>query len=154
MEQRLFPLERSAHWGFPFVAPTFLEMEGGTSQPLSPVRVLQKVYGRLFQAISSPDLLAGFMYSEELIGDEIVGDLPSMTPSQAKTKLLSAFSATLRGSEHQQNVMERMCTALEETGEPVLREIASDIRSLCRGLFVLFQCVCLPSKDVDGAFWG
>ena len=131
----------SAHWGVPFVVPTFLEMEEATIQPLPPVRVLQKMYGRLFQAISSPDLLAGFMYSEGLIGDETVVDVSSTALSQAKTKLLTAFSATLRVSERQENVMERMCKALQATGEPVLREIASDIRSLCRGLFVMGRCV-------------
>ena len=119
-------------------------MEEGTTQPLPPVRVLQKVYGRLFQAIHSPDLLAGFMYSEELIGDEIVRDLPSMNISQAKTKLLSAFSATLRGSDHQEYVIERMCMALQATGEPVLRDVASHMRSLCRGLFVVGRYeICL-----------
>ena len=111
-------------------------MEEGTTQPLPPFRVLQKVYGRLFQAIHSPDLLAGFMYSRELIAYEVVSDLPPMTSSEAKTKLLSAFTATLGGSKHQENVMERMYAALEETGEPALRDIASDIRYLCRGLFV------------------
>ena len=123
-----------------FVSPTFLKMDEGSAQGLPPVRVLKKVYGRLFQAIHSPDLLAGFMYSEELIGDEIVGDLPSISSSQARTKLLSAFSATLGGSDRQDNVMERMCRALEATGEPALKDIASDIRLLCRGLFVVGHC--------------
>ena len=127
--------------GFPLSRPPSSKMEEGTTHPLSPVRVLQKVYGRLLQGIQSPEYLAGFVYSEELIGDEIVSDLPSMTNTQAKTKLLSAFKATLQGSEHQRNVMERFCVALESTGEPVLKDIAEDIRLLCRGLLTSVVCV-------------
>ena len=112
-------------------------MEEGSAQPLPPVRVLQSVYGRLFKAIHSPELLAGFLYSEELIGDELLSDLPSMTVSQAKTKLLSALIATLQASDHQENVMESMGLALDATGEPVLKDVASDMRSLLRGLFVV-----------------
>ena len=83
-------------------------MEEGTTQPLTPVRVLEKFYGKLFKAMHSPELLAAFMLSRQLIGAEIVNDLPSMTCSQGKAKLLSAFSATLQGSDRQENVMERM----------------------------------------------
>ena len=114
-----------------------------TNQPLPPVRVLQKFYGRLFKAIHSPELLAGFMYSEELIAREVVNDLPSMTSSEAKTKLLSACSATLEGSNRQENTIERMCFAMEETGEPVLKEVAAEMRALCRGGFLLCACVCV-----------
>ena len=121
-------------------------MEEGTTHSLPPIRVLQKVYGRLLQGIQSPEYLAGFMYSEELIGDEIVSDLPSMTNTQAKTKLLSAFKATLQGSEHQHKVMEKFFVALESTGEPVLKDIAEDVRRLCRGLLTFV--VGVRPKDV------
>ena len=89
------------------------------------------------------------MYSEELVGNEIVSDLPSMTSSQAKAKLLSALNATLQGSEHQLNVMERFCVALESTGEPVLKDIAEDIRRLCRGLLTFVVGVSVWVKKLN-----
>ena len=132
--------------------PSFNMEEGATSettQPLPPVRVLKKVYGRLLQAIHSPKYLAGLMYSEELIGDELVDNLSSMTNSQAKTELLLAFRATLQGSEHQRNVMERFCVALEATREPVLKDIAKDIRRFCRGLLTFVVGVSVWAKKLN-----
>ena len=125
-----------------FVAPALPKMEEKTTQPLTPDRVLEKFYGRLFKAIHSPELLAAFMLSRQLIGAEIVNDLTSMTCSQGKVKLLSAFIASLQGSQRQESVMERMCLAMEDTGEPGLAEVASDIRTLYQGWF----CGCALAK--------
>ena len=84
-------------------------------------------------------MLAEFMYSEELIGDDIVNDLPSMTPSEGKSKLLSALRSAIRGSDHKELVMSRIFLALERTGEPVLKEVVLDMRAYCPG----WLSVCL-----------
>ena len=83
-------------------------------QPMPPERVLQKFNGRLYDAIQSPQTLAEFMYSEELIGDDVISDLPSMTISEGKSKLLSAFRAAIRGSDQKEHVMSRIFLALRE----------------------------------------
>ena len=104
-----------------------------STQSLPPERVLQKFNGRLYDAIQSPQTLAEFMYSEELIGDDVINDLPSMTVSQGKSKLLSAFRAAINGSDQKELVMSRIFLALERTGVTALKAVASDMRAFCPG---------------------
>ena len=101
--------------------------------PVPPERVLRKFNGRLYDAIQSPQVLAEFMYSEELIGDAVINDLPSMTVTQGKSKLLSAFRTAIKGSHRKEFVMSRILLSLERTGEPSLKAVASEMRAFCSG---------------------
>ena len=102
-------------------------------QPMPPERVLQKFNGRLYDAIQSPQALAEFLYAEELLGDDVMNDLPSMTVNERKSKLLSALRSAIRGSDHKEVVMSKIFLALERSGEPPLKAVVSDMKALCPG---------------------
>ena len=100
-------------------------------QRLSPEELLRTFTGRLYTAIQSPEALAQFMLTEQLIGDDVLNDLPSMRFAEAKSKLLAAVRAAVRSSSRKENVMTRFLLCLEQTGEPTLKELASEMRALC-----------------------
>ena len=107
--------------------------ETSSPQPMPPDRVLQKFNSRLYDAIQSPQALARAMYSEKLIGHDVVHELPSMTVNEGRSKLLSSLRSAIRGSNHKEVVMSRIFLALERAGEPPLKAIASDMRVVCQG---------------------
>ena len=100
---------------------------------MPPERILQKFNGRLYDAIRSPQALAEHMYSEELISDDVINNLPSMTVSEGKSNLLSAFRAAIRGSDQKELVMSRIFLALERVGEPPLKAVVADMKTFCAG---------------------
>ena len=110
-------------------------------QPMPPERVLQKFNGRLYNAMQSPQALAEFLYAEELIGDDVINDLPSMTVNERKSKLLSALRSAIRGSDHKEVIMSKIFLALERAGEPPLKEVVSDMRAFFPGWPIV--CMCL-----------
>ena len=116
-----------AHW------PLCVAMAGEPSQPTQPAEVLQTFSGKLFTAIRSPEALAQFMYSERLIGDDLLDDLPSKSFGEAKSRLLSAVRAAVRTSNRKENVMKRFLHCLEQSGEPTLGDLASEMRAFCPG---------------------
>ena len=87
-------------------------------QPMHPERVLQKFNSRLYHAIQSPQALAKLMYSEQVVGDDVIHDLPSMTVNEGRSKLLSALRSAIRESDHKEVVMSRILLALQRAGEP------------------------------------
>ena len=101
--------------------------------PVPPERVLRKFNGRIYDAIQSPQVLAEFMYAEELIGDDVINDLPSMTVTQGRSKVLSALRAAIKGSDRKEFVMSRILLSLERTGEPSLKAVASEMRTFSSG---------------------
>ena len=106
-------------------------MAGKSSQPLPPEEVLRTFNGRIFDAIQSPQTLAEFMYSEHLLGDEVINDLPSMKISEKKSALLSSVRAVVKGSERKEHVLTSFLMCLEQTGEHALQELASEMKTLC-----------------------
>ena len=108
-------------------------MAGVSSQPLQPEELLRTFHGRLFTAIRSPETLAQFMYSERLIGDDLLDDLPAMKIGEAKSKLLAAVRAAVKTSNRKENVIKRFLLCLEQTQDPTLGDLASEMRALCPG---------------------
>ena len=100
---------------------------------MHPERVLQKFNSRLYHAIHSPQALAKLMCSEEVIADDVIRDLPSMTVNEGRSKLLSVLRSAIRESDHKEVVMSRIFLALERAREPSLKAIASDMRTFCPG---------------------
>ena len=108
-------------------------MAGEPSQLTQPKELLRTFSGRLFTAIRSPETLAQFLFAERLIGEDLLDDLPSMKFGEAKSALLSAVRAAVRTSNRRENVMTRFLLCLEQSGEPTLGELASEMRALCPG---------------------
>ena len=108
-----------------------------SSQPMHPERVLQKFDSRLYHAIQSPQALAKFLHSEEVIRDDVIHDLAPMTVNKGKSKLLSVLRSAIRESDQKEVVMSRIFLALERAGEPPLKAIASDMRAFCQGWLIV-----------------
>ena len=108
-------------------------MDEESSQPSQPEELLRTFRARLYTAIQLPQTLAQFLYSERLIGDDLLDNLPSMKFDEAKSKLLSAVRAAVSTSNRKENVMKRFLLCLEQTGEPTLGGLASEMRALCPG---------------------
>ena len=102
-------------------------------KPMPAEKVLQKFNSQLFDAIQSPQALAEHMYTEELIGHDLVHDLPSMTVNERKSKLLSVLRSAIRGTDHKEVIMSKIFLALERAGEPHLKAVVSDMRAFCPG---------------------
>ena len=107
--------------------------ESSADQSLPPERVLQRFNGRLYDAIQSPESLAEFMYTEEFIGPDVIDNLSSFSFNERKTKLLAAFRTSLRASSQKMQVMTKIYRSLESSGEPLLKDLASQMRALCPG---------------------
>ena len=106
--------------------------------PLSsacPAKVFRKHYAKLLDAIQSPYQLAASLYAEDLIGRETKGRVTSSSgPLIEKSNiLLDAVESTLLVSSEQKSTMLSLCSVLEESGEPALREIATDMRTCITG---------------------
>ena len=108
-------------------------MAGGSSQPFQAEELLRTFNGRLYTAIRSPETLAQFMLTARLIGDDLIDDLPSLKVNEAKSKLLAAVRAAVRTSNRKENVMRRFLGCLEETKDPILVDLASEMREFCPG---------------------
>ena len=116
-----------AHW------PPLGPMADERSQASQPEELLRTYRARLYTAIQLPQALGQFLYSERLIGDDLLDNLSSMKFDEAKSKLLSAVRAAVSTSNKKENVMQRFLQCLEQTGEPTLGELASEMRALCPG---------------------
>ena len=117
-------------------------------QPMPHERVLQKYNSRLYHAIQSPQALAECMYTEELIGEDAISDLSSMTVNERKSKLLSVLRSAIRGTNHKEVIMSRIFLALESTGEPLLKEVMSEMRAFCPGWPIVCKCLYFIRIDL------
>ena len=73
------------------------------------------------------------MYQEELIGDDVMVDLPSMTANQGRSKLLAVLRGAINQSDQKAVVMSNILTMLEETREPSVMAVASKMRAFWSG---------------------
>ena len=105
------------------------------SPSADPAKVFRKHFAKLLVGIQSPDILAAFLYAEELISRETKGKVTSSSgPFVEKSNmLLNAVESTLLVSSDRKSTMLSLCTVLEESGEPALRKIAADMRRCFTG---------------------
>ena len=89
------------------------------------------------------------MYSEELLGDDVIHDLPSMTVSEGKSKLLFVLRSAIRGSDQKELVMSKIFLALERAGEPALKAVVSDMRAFCQGWPIVCKSLYFIIIDLD-----
>ena len=105
------------------------------SPSADPAKVLRKHFAKVLVGIQSPDTLAAFLYAEELISHETKGKVTSSSGSfvEKSSMLLNAVESTVLASSDPESTMLSLCAVLEESGEPALRKIATDMRGCITG---------------------
>ena len=100
-----------------------------------PAKVLRKHFAKLLVSIESPNILATFLYAEDLISHETKGKVTSSSAVfvEKSSMLLNAVESTVLASRDQKSTMLSLCAVLEESGEPALRKIAADMRICITG---------------------
>ena len=105
------------------------------SPSADPAKVLRKHFAKLLVGIQSPNTLAAFLYAADLISRDTKRKVTSSSgPFDEKSSmLLDAVESTVLASSDPKSTMLSLCTVLEESGEPVLRKIAADMRGCITG---------------------
>ena len=117
------------------------------SPTADPAKVLRRHFAKLLVGIQSPNTLAAFLYSEDLINYETKGKVTSTSAPfvEKSSMLLNAVESTVLVSSDQKNTMLRLCAVLEESGEPPLRKIAADMRRYIAGKFPTLPLLAIMS---------
>ena len=118
MQDNVFPLVRSSQ-----------------SPSADPANVFRKHFANLLIGIQLPDRLAAILYANGLIGRQTKENVTTFLGPvvERSMMLLNPLESTILVSSDQKSTMLSLCTALEESCEPSLREIAAKMRICITG---------------------
>ena len=105
------------------------------SPTADPAMVFQKHFAKLAASIQSPGIIADFLYAEHLIGylTHLMVNRSIEPVGQRSFTLLSDLEVPISVPGDQKSKMLSLCTALEESGELALEQIAADMRICITG---------------------
>lgn len=89
--------------------------------------VLRSQYGKLAIAMQNPSPVAGLLWQENLISDDVKNRVlfSNASPNERASILLNNIQALLSASKEPEKVMRTFCGALKHSQEPPIMEIAS-----------------------------